>query len=1014
MSFAVAVAIDGKDHNVGISSRNQGGPSDLASSVVFDERDGSTSKASKCFGIPIDLLSQEDKTTTLRISPQIDGGRVSGEVVLPSIREVVAHTGPGEATSRLDVTCKSPRDFSEKAHGARLPDPFSLQVRLKANLVDRKYPFIELFLEPRLILENAMPISVTLRTPMPHTFKAGANEKKSAGSTKEYETYHELSESELVEVYTPGPSIAISVKCADHPVGGTATDWMEGGWVDVPLVREFGLSEPIRCVFPFVRRTNNGQSVLGGPDGSEFFIAESGEDLNKVLRREDMYVNGDTSAHEDVDSPVELVEPKASTRRVLITVCNYAVDHTGDVLFEMVTEPNRNRRRSSSAVHGSIRSSSMAPVSYPFSAFASVHRRISLLPHQKVPMRLLHLTMEGDEGVRRSQPFLLDNISICDGGLDSTALNWEDNSESGFYAYRKLIDAYQFEVHVIPEFVVFNGSTMHRVLVKQQDSPGKLIEPGRVAPVKCIQNLGLVLSVDFIDLQASTAAMRVDVLGLRVAIVRDRDGSPLGSVAVQTVIGNQDSKFAVKLGELKFGSGTARDEAATPGQGMFDNDTVRFRIRWSEFQLTLNEARDMDSDDGDRTPSIQSALNNYIENQSPARSKASPRQRTWAEARAQSQEQLDIERQTQNPVCTIVLQRFTVDYQRIFKDNKATGNQSTRDILLSPERSQFSVIVHNVRLLDETPNSKFPVVFDSTSSTSFFDLCMRFRGSLKAELVKVDLVDLNLAHAHGKSEKIIIQTSEDFIWKSVDVANRIAVSTAQLAGVDLKMDWDEEQGEYTVSMKDMSTQTRDFDSEGTYTPPTSETLYDVNKARVSPFEVQVSFIRRPQSSRYKHLQNVRGAKLINYFTQKLKFKVDRADLKFSRYETSNVKGPPDQLIQILVAVYSQKMKYKVVSMLTAVSFEDWKNLASRDSGGDDFQDGDILRVTGNLAGGTAGLFARRVGGGLGTGINTVTSALGNEIEEATDMVGARALGAGVNSVVTGLGEGVGDTVKGGT
>lgn len=107
------------------------------------------------------------------------------------------------------------------------------------------------------------------------------------------------------------------------------------------------------------------------------------------------------------------------------------------------------------------------------------------------------------------------------------------------------------------------------------------------------------------------------------------------------------------------------------------------------------------------------------------------------------------------------------------------------------------------------------------------------------------------------------------------------------------------------------------------------------------------------------------------------------------------------------------MKYKVVTMLSAVSFEDWKNFAARDTGGDDFVEGDLLRVTGNLAGGTAGFFAKRVGSGLGTGIGKVTSTLGNEIEEATDKVGARRVGAGVNSVVTGLGEGVGDTVKGG-
>ena len=1017
----MSVVVEGKEHKFGNSAGNQGDSSKYASTTfTVNEKDGSTSKASKWFGIPLDLLSQEDETTNLHLSPRIDGGKVLGEVVLPSLREVVAHAASGEATSRLVVTCKSPRNFSEKRDGARLPDPFSLQVRLKAILVDRKYPFIEIFLEPRLLLENRMPTNITLRTPMPHTFKAMANNKKiePEGRKEGYETYHELAQGEVVEVFTPGPSIALSVKCSDPPVGGTATDWMEGGWVDVPLVREFGLSEPVRCVFPFVRRNNSDQPPPSGIDGSEFFIVEAGDDLTKHLRKEFTPVSRDSTATNEEDSPVELVEPKAATRKVLITVCNYAVDHTGDVLFEMVSDQGEKGMSNSTSVQRSVRRrSSVASVSCPFGAFASLYRRITLLPHQKESLRLLHLTMEGDEGVRRTQPFYLDDVSVCDGGLESTALKWENSSECGFYAYRKLVDAYQFEVHVIPEFVVFNGSKKHRVLVKQQNGPGKLIEPGRVAPAKRIPNFGLVISIDFIDLQASTAAMTVDVLGLRVAVVRARDGSPLGSLAVQTVIGNQDSKFAVKLGELKIGSGVGKDDAAKEAQGMFDNDTLRFRIRWSEFQVTLNEARTVDSDDAQSTPSVQSALNKFIESQSPVRAKMSPRQRSFVEAKSeyQSQEQLEIERQTQQPVCTIVLQRFTVDYQRVFKDGQSTtaNDRSTRDLLLSPERSQFSVIVHNVRLLDDTPHSKYPVVFDSTSSTSFFDLCLRFRGPLQSELVKVDLFDLNLAHAHGRSEKIVVQTSEDFVWKAIDVANRIAVSTAELAGYDLSLTWDDEDGGYLVSIKDMSTKVGYSDTEGSYTPPTSERLYDIRKARVSPFEMQVSFIRRPQASRYKHLQHVRGAKLVNYFTQRLKFKIDRAALSFSRYEASNIKGPPDQLVQILLAVYTKKMRYKVVSMLSAVSFEDWKNLAARDSGDDEFLEGDILRVTGNLAGGTAGYFVKRVGGGIGSGINIMTSTLGNEIEEATDKVGARRLGAGVNSVVTGLGEGVGDTFKGG-
>ena len=453
VAFALSVYIEGQDHAIGVCGGHQGDLSILDSSQVsFNERDGSTSKASKRFGVPLDLLSQQDKTTTLRLTPQVDGGSVTGEVVIPPLKEIVAHAQNGEATSRLDVMCKSPRDSSRTKAGTRLPDPFSLQIRLKAKLVDRNYPYIEMFIEPRLVLENSMPIPITVRTPMPHTFKAKEKleAKEDTGDPKGYETYHELAQSEVVEVFTPGPSLAIGVKCSDPPVGGTSTDWMEGGWVDIPLVREFGLSEPIPCLFPFVRRTSAAQSLPNGVDGSEFFIVEAGNDLNEYLRKNDVSrKNAEMSALEGDDSPVELVEPKAPTRKVLITVCNYGVDHTGDVLFEAVSNQEERRKSTAAAsVHASLRRrSSVATNPCPYSAFASLSRRITLLPHQRSPLRILHLTMEGDEGVRRSKPFYLDDISICEGGLESTAVNWEDDSESGFYAYRRLVDASQFEVH---------------------------------------------------------------------------------------------------------------------------------------------------------------------------------------------------------------------------------------------------------------------------------------------------------------------------------------------------------------------------------------------------------------------------------------------------------------------------------------------------------------------------------------------------------------------------------------
>jgi hypothetical protein len=70
-------------------------------------------------------------------------------------------------------------------------------------------------------------------------------------------------------------------------------------------------------------------------------------------------------------------------------------------------------------------------------------------------------------------------------------------------------------------------------------------------------------------------------------------------------------------------------------------------------------------------------------------------------------------------------------------------------------------------------------------------------------------------------------------------------------------------------------------------------------------------------------------------------------------------------------------------------------------------------VTGNLAGKSADMVFNKLGKGLGEGLSSITSKLGDEIENSSGKVGAKSFGAGVNSVVTGIGDGVGDTLKGG-
>eukprot|EP00978_Attheya_sp_CCMP212_P027613 scaffold92917_cov45-Attheya_sp.AAC.1 len=361
----------------------------------------------------------------------------------------------------------------------------------------------------------------------------------------------------------------------------------------------------------------------------------------------------------------------------------------------------------------------------------------------------------------------------------------------------------------------------------------------------------------------------------------------------------------------------------------------------------------------------------------------------------------------------IIFDRFTVDFQRIFKEEEV--NSSKRTAYNFAERSQLAIVIHNILVTDCTPNTPYPVVLNASTSKNCLDLCVRTRGPLNAELIKVDLFDLNVAHSDGKSDFITLSTCETYVWSMLDVYNRTMMAISRLAGSELQLDWDEESGGYIVSVAETGDDDffNDVDADGVYRPPKSDRLFDVKAIRISPINVLLSFKRQPHTSRYKLARRGRGGRLTNYFLTRLKFTIRNGEMKFPGYLQKNIKGPPDRLLEIITAVYLSQMKFKLVTLMSAVSFQDWKHLTAREGGNDSFMEGDILRLTGNLAGRSAGYMLKKVGEGLGDGVSIVTSAVGSEVQYAAERMGAGAVGAGVNSVVSGVGDGVSSTVKGG-
>jgi len=189
-------------------------------------------------------------------------------------------------------------------------------------------------------------------------------------------------------------------------------------------------------------------------------------------------------------------------------------------------------------------------------------------------------------------------------------------------------------------------------------------------------------------------------------------------------------------------------------------------------------------------------------------------------------------------------------------------------------------------------------------------------------------------------------------------------------------------------------------------------MFHVKKMHVWPSAFLLSFKRQPQTARYQQVKNVKSAKIVNYFTKKLNFTINKAQLRFAGFTLNNAKGPPDRILQSVQVFYVGQIKKKLFILLTSTSIDEWKQLAGRDDGESNYVEGDILRMAGNLTGKSAGYLVKKVGQGLSQGVTASTSGVGDGIQTVSEAIGVGAVGAGVNSVVTGIGEGVGSTVEG--
>lgn len=710
---------------------------------------------------------------------------------------------------------------------------FQFNVVLRVDKVDDVHPFLEVAFHPRAIIENRLPLPVAIRTECGNAYWS-----ESEHENEEESVLHRLEPSSKMEVFAARDAVDASINMVDIPDAGELVTWSKS--VSLPLTVGHACEPEAECMLPFVRRKKR-RTVVG---------------LCLTI----------------MEPKLEGREEIIPTRVYQIIVPCHFVDHTQSILVEEVSNSARWKRGDS-----------------PSPAYENIKgERVSLLSASTSPVRLFFEDMKRQP----CKEITVDDVNVCEGGVESTELVRADNSEMGICVYRRLLDSVRAEIHVIPEFIVYNGSSTYPVTVVEKGRR-KIVRPQGILGMPRRAGDGLFVSLEYDEFGGKVEQIRVDKLKHQSVTVKSRDRIPLGRVYVNTVIGGLESRFVVELGEVLTGESEALADKVP-----FECDDFRCRLTFSGFNLTLNQIEIGVIN----TPAIKSiASDQSVTGRMTTQALAIA---SWLAGPAVKPRR---RRYCEKPVLTLSFTGWAIDLSGAFRGGVNKFDYGT---------ATLTMIAKNFQVLDDAESAVFPVVFESSAEDAdFMNLSVNMFVPVKGNALHVDLVDIKVAQQDNIPDKLVFQTSESFLWRLLDVSREMRAASSGLSGKVVDLFWNEEEDCYEVLIKEK----RNEADELKHKPASVDIIFDVAKARVSPFGLVLTFKREPQIARYGSDGQTAG--FLNFLKTKLKFTLKEAELHFGQYVTRNVKGPPSRLLSELSVVYKSRTKMKFLTLLSAIKFE---------------------------------------------------------------------------------------------
>ena len=158
-------------------------------------------------------------------------------------------------------------------------------------------------------------------------------------------------------------------------------------------------------------------------------------------------------------------------------------------------------------------------------------------------------------------------------------------------------------------------------------------------------------------------------------------------------MGAQNSRLVIKIGTVQLGNGAKH---LSPSKGMYGKDHIRFRIRWSEMQVTLNDTQ-LICKRSSKIKFTETALSRFAKtnsNKGNRESNMAHFAQTFSENLSSDQKVIAAEyfeaskgqKLSHVMVAQMTYDRFTVDYQRIFKESNKASRRVDSD---ESERTQL-------------------------------------------------------------------------------------------------------------------------------------------------------------------------------------------------------------------------------------------------------------------------------------------------------------------------------------